>query len=188
MINSALIRLAIIAIALAAAAAWGYTEGMNRESDRRDALDLKARADADKAYDAAAARGVSKARESIASRRKADNYYRQLQEQIAHADPSTLLGPSPVPPPPDGGAKGPDRIELLLTGEFVRLYNAAWAGAGTQVPADPGGAAGAPAGAAAAGPEEVLAHTVAETESCGDDRRRYLKLIELLSQPPWSVP
>lgn len=183
-----LARLLVFAAVLAAVAGYGYVQGVSRESDRRDALELAQRKADDAERAVFAAFGQKKAGEALAARRRAAGYYRSLQEAIAHAQPQTLAQ-ADCPPAAASSALGMPAaraVDLVLTGEFVRLYNAAWAAAGSSVPADPGGAAAAPAGAAGADPQEVLAHTAAEAQSCGDDRRRQLKLIELLTAAPGS--
>lgn len=199
----ALIRMGIVAVLLAVAVFYGYTLGVERESDRRDAADLQAMRQAERDYDVAIARGVTASRENLALRRQNRGYFQHLQEGIAHAKPQDLvLVEGPVaqgselrcpqaasvesaggPPVP---TFDPGDIVVLFSGEYVRLYNAAWSGAGTAVPADPRGPPGDAQGAAPADPQEILTHTAAEAESCGEDRKRYARLINLLRQPPWS--
>lgn len=176
---SALYRwLAIAAIAIAAMG-WAYVRGIERESDRRDALELKKeKKDAEDL-----AKFLKRGRDAVAAnqvlRRQNREYYRQLQEQIGHVDPSTLTEGCPAA----GSPPSPGPVELLLTGRFVELYNRAWRAAGTNVPGDSAGAPGDAGGTAAAGPEEVLAHNAREAESCGEDRKRYARLIKLLTAP-----
>lgn len=177
------IRWLVIAVVAAAAMGWAYMQGIERESDRRDAVELKRVADEGKAY----AKYLKKGREAVADNQRLRSlnrkYYRTLLENIANADPSTLTEGCPSAEPARPFV--PSTV-VLFSGRFVELYNDAWRGAGTLVPADPAGTPRAAGGTAAAGAEEILAHTAAETESCGADRKRYARLIKLLSAPPWS--
>lgn len=210
-----LVRWGLLLVVATALLGYGYHLGVARESDRRDALELAQRKDDDKLYALAQQAGATAVRTSMAERQKAAGYYAQLQRSIRDAQPETLtvLGPQQAPAP--GGAAapafaGPDakdaaapalagpvqpdaaqpgapglRLTVLFSPDWVRFYNAAWAGAGTA--ADPGRALADAAGAGAADPQEILEHTASEAQACGDDRRRYANLIRLLRSPPYAA-
>lgn len=165
----------ILAVVLLAAAVWGhgYTQGLARESDRRDAVALKAEQKAQEDFMRALETGSKHAAASIEWRRKARIYYQKWQERLNDA-PDTQLSEC-VPPPAATPAAAP---VCLLSADWVGLYNDAWFP--DRLPADTGGAADLSVGSGPATPREALGNVRTNAELCSEDRQRQRALIDLL--------
>lgn len=159
---------AIIAVSLWA---WGYTSGISRESDRRDAQELKIREKADKDYEVAATAATNHALASLEWKRKAENYYRKWQEKLNDVEDRRLS--ECIPPVAD---EAPARC--VLSSDWVGLYNDAWFR--NDTPANTAGTDAVPGGASAATPREVLLNVRENAQLCAEDRKRQRELINLL--------
>lgn len=158
-------RLAIILLLLVAGMYFGAVMGLNYESNRRDALELKQKRIDDAIFMEAVGLGHQAAQNAIEWKRRARIYYRNWQERLDHEKDTNL-------------AQCQQAGDVLLSGTFVGMYNSAWLPGLDQV--DP---AGAPAEVVAAGavtPRHVLENVRENADLCGEDRQRNDKLVDLL--------
>ncbi|ADE10460.1 hypothetical protein [Sideroxydans lithotrophicus] len=145
--------------------AFGVVAGLKYESNRRDALELKQKRVDDKLFLEAVALGHQAAANAIEWKRRARIYYRNWQERLNHEQDSNL-------------AQCQQAGDVLLSGTFVGMYNAAW-----RIESDQGDSAGAAAEVVAAGsvtPRHVLENVRENADLCGEDRKRHDELVDLL--------
>lgn len=175
-IISIALRVIVPLLVIAGLCAWSYSEGVSRESDRRDAEVLKEREQADKDYEAAAEAARIHAVAVIDWKRKAENYYRQWQERLNHVNDSELSEcVTETQDEKPGVVPG-----CMLSDDWVGLYNEAWFPDGT-----PGAAAGTDAAAGGPGsatPREALLNIRTNAGLCAEDRKRQRGLINLLQE------
>lgn len=152
--------------------AFGYTNGLSRESDRRDAQDAAKERQAAQAFQRAVENGRKHAKNVIEWRKKAQTYYQQWQEELNNVPDNQLAECSEQPA---------NAHVVLLTGSWVRLYDAAWL-PGIDQSSDTGGASYALVEAGAVTPREVLANVQVNAGLCADDRKRLDELIDHLTE------
>jgi len=165
----------ILAVVILCGSVWGhgYTKGLSRESDRRDAIELKAEKKAQKDFLDALATGREYAKQVIEWRRKAGNYYRKWQEKLDDTQDPQLSECIPAPYSPPAVAH-----VCMLSADWVGLYNDALFPNG--LPGHTGGAVDLSVGTGPATPREALGNHKTNAESCAEDRERQRKLIDLL--------
>jgi hypothetical protein len=165
----------ILAVLILCAAVWGhgYTKGLARESDRRDAVELQAEKKAHEDFMRALSNGRSYAKAAIEWRQKARNYYQKWQEKLNDTPDPQLSECIPVP------SSTPTAAHMcMLSADWVGLYNDAWFPDG--MPRNTGGAVDLSVGTGPATPREALGNIQTNAESCAEDRQRQRKLIDLL--------
>ena len=163
--------------------------GFLQEARTRDAADMRRALDEGRAFGDAVAEGKKSATDYGEWQRAAEVYFNNWQEAVKHGPDNKLAAcvAAPAPAAAPGAAQPPDAdgaaAAVRLTGEFVRLYNAAWTGE-IAAAGDPGGTAAevGEAGAAYATPREVLDNTGANARACAADRKRHDQLIDLLDR------
>lgn len=174
-------RFFILVALLLGGMVFGYICGVSRESDRRDARDLHIAQANFTAITRALKSGHRAAMEVIEWQKKSHVYYRNWQERLNHvpdnqlADCTLSTGVTPdaqIVPPAN---------TVLLSGTFIRLYNAAWLPTGLDT-GDTGGAADQIGAADTVTPRDILANTKDNAELCGDDRKRLDTLIDYLQE------
>lgn len=165
-------RILALILLLLAGIAFGYVQGLSRESDRRDAQDLKQERLDHKAFMAALANGKRHADNFIAWQSKARIYYRNWQERLSHEKDTNLAQCEPT----QAGVHA-----ALLSGTWVGLYNAAWLPDFTAK-GDTGGAAAEVVAAGAVTPSEALNNIGINAHLCGEDRKRLDELIDHLNE------
>ena len=158
---------------------FGYVEGISREADRRDALELKQSRYAEQDFMRVLANGKQHAAYLIEWQRKARIYYLNWQERLNHANESqlALCKTQPATQAQTGFA------DVLLSATWVSLYNAAW-NPDFAIKGNPGGVDGEVVEAGAATPREVLDNIRINAESCAEDRKRNDELIDVLNAIP----
>jgi len=175
-IISVALRVLIPVLIIAGLCGWSYREGVSRESDRRDAQELKDKKQADKDYEAAAQAATTHAVAAIDWKRKAENYYRKWREEFDDVNDGQLSECVTVKEKEKPAAVA----GCLLSDDWVRLYNASWFPDGT-----PDASARTDANAVGSGsatPREALANLQANAQSCAQDRKRQRELINLLQE------
>ncbi len=178
-------RILALVLLVLACIGFGYVQGIVRESDRREALELVKEREASKAFQRALASGKRHAGNVIAWQNKARIYYRNWQERLNHENDSQLAQCQTQPgQQAQAGIPG-----VLLSGTWLGLYNAAWlpefdsqdntGGAAYQI-----FQAGAPSTGLRAGvtPRAVLDNVRINAELCGEDRKRLDELIDHLNE------
>lgn len=158
-------RLAIIFVLVTAGLFTGAVLGLNYESNRRDALELKQARIDDGLFMEAISLGHQAAKNAIEWKRRARIYYRNWQERLDHEKDINL-------------AQCQQAGDVLLSGTFVGMYNAAWLPGFDQ--GDPGGAAAEVVAAGAVTPRHVLENVRENADLCGEDRKRHDQLVDLL--------
>lgn len=170
-------RILALVLLLLAGIAFGYVQGLSRESDRRDAQDLQQERADHKAFMAALANGKQHADNFIAWQSKARIYYRNWQERLNHENDTNLAECKAQP-----GTATQDGIPtVLFSPVWVGMYNAAWL-PGFDAQGDTGGAAAEVVAAGAATPREALDNIRINAELCGADRKRLDELIDHLNE------
>ncbi|OGS90844.1 MAG: hypothetical protein A2Z95_06150 [Gallionellales bacterium GWA2_60_18] len=164
--------LAVLLLALACVG-FGYVQGVTRESDRRDALELRKAQEAYKAFQRALDNGKRHAAAVIEWQRKAGEYYNKWQWELDHEPDLSLARCA------NTGEKS-DVHAVLLGPAFLRLYNGAWL-PGLDLPGDPGGTSYALVEAGTVTPREVLGNVAVNARLCGEDRKRLDELIDHLN-------
>lgn len=158
-------RLSIILLLVMAGLWAGVSLGLNYESNRRDALELK-QARIDYAlFMEAISLGHQAAKNALEWKRRARIYYRNWQERLDHEKDINL-------------AHCQQAGDVLLSGTFVGMYNAAWLPGLDQ--GDPAGAAAEVVAAGAVTPRHVLENVRENADLCGEDRKRHDELADLL--------
>jgi hypothetical protein len=158
---------------LLAGVAFGYVQGISRESDRRDAQELVEEREDGKAFQRALANGKRHAANVAEWRNKARTYYRNWQEGLKNV-PDNQLAECHQNGSKAGGA-------VLLSGTWVGMYNAAWMPELDQQ-GDSGGTSYSLVETGGATPREVLDNTRINAELCGEDRKRLDELIAHLTE------
>lgn len=153
---------------------WGYESGIERESDRRAAIELAAKEQADREFEAAAESARMHVLAAIEWERKADQYYLNWQEKL-NAKNDTELSAC-VQPPSTGSVPA-----CVLGAVWVGMYNAAWF-PDEIIPESPGGIAESAVGSSPATPREALVNVRINAGLCADDRKRQGELIEYLRE------
>jgi hypothetical protein len=165
-------RILALMLLLLAGIAFGYVQGISRESDRRDSQDAqKERAD-HKAFMDALANGKTHAANALEWQRKSRIYYLNWKESLNNETDTNLAYCKPS----QGGVHA-----ALLSGTWVGLYNAAWLPE-LDAQGHPGGAAAEVTEAGTATPREVLDNVAINAASCGEDRKRLDELIDHLNE------
>ena len=167
-------RVLIVLLLLITGLVVGYIFGLRIESDRRDAIELAQKRADDNAFQSALLKGHLHAEAALKWQRRAQTYYRNWKERLDHETNANLAQCQT-----QSGAQ-PQAGDVLLSGTFVSLYNAAWL---PQLDADPSGAAAKGIEAGAAAPRDVLANVGLNANLCADDRKRLDELIDLLMEP-----
>lgn len=173
----------ITLVLLIGGAGTGFVGGLTWEANKRDAQELRTTKDSMAFFMHALERGKSNVRELIEWRQKARIYYRNWQKGMNDVPDTQLAQCAPSAAPGTGAAPG----TVVLSADFVRLYNDAWLPAELNA-GDTSGAAGEiveanpPSVEPRRGvtPREVLENTQLNAELCGDDRKRLDKLIDQL--------
>lgn len=159
-----LAKWAVIALLAAALFGKGYMAGIERESDRRDAIELKQVNIEHESYAKAAAYGVEQAKRARAADARADEYHQNWKEArdaarragtpLAVEDcGAAVSGPAPAG---SGLANPAVPLRLRLTWELVGLWDSAYtASDGQPVFGDTAGTEKAAAGSGAASPYTV---------------------------------
>lgn len=177
-------------VLLVGGAGAGFVGGLTWESNKRDAEAHHATKDSMAAFMARLERGKEKVHELIEWKRKARIYYLNWQKELSNVPDTQLAecetahttpGAYPAPPTSSPGT-------VVLSADFIRLYNDAWLPTGLDA-GDTGGAAaevgdaGTPSTQLRTGvtPREVLENTKLNAESCGEDRKRLDKLIDQIT-------
>ena len=153
----------VIALLLASFGAWSYTKGVDRESDRRDAIELKQVALEHEGHAMAVAFGVAQAKKAQANQAAAENYQQKWKEaRDASKRSGTPLATCDADPAPAGevasapGLKVPapaPGVRLRLTWAFVRLWDSVYTdSAGQPIFSDSARAESGSAGPGAASP------------------------------------
>lgn len=166
-------RLSIVLLLVMAGLLAGVSLGLNYESNRRDALELKQARIDDALFMEAISLGRQAAKNALEWKRRARIYYRNWQERLDHEKDINL-------------AHCQQAGDVLLSGTFVGMYNAAWLPGLDQ--GDPAGAAaevvaaGAPSTQLRTGvtPRHVLENVRENADLCGEDRKRHDELADLL--------
>jgi hypothetical protein len=173
----------ILALAIFASALWGhgYTKGLAREADRRDAVELKAEKKSQANFMRAMAKGRNAAAESIKWRREARIYYLKWEELLHEKMDSQLSECVPAAQPPRGAttvsAPAPASV-CMLSSDWVWLYNDALFPNGLS--GNSGGAFDLSVRTGPATPREALVNHKTNAESCAEDRQRQRKLIDFI--------
>lgn len=183
----------VIVALIAAFGAWSYTKGISRESDRRDALELKqVQAEHDN-HAKLAAYGALQARRAQLNQAAAEDYQQKWKEaRNASKRSGTPLAVTDCPaasPKPDAAGNGLARpsapIALRLTWEFVSLWDSAYtASDGQPLYGDTARTEKAAAGAGAASPYSLddLTDNHGENVKRWDTCRRQLRaLVDTIS-------
>lgn len=160
----------IILLLVLSFGAWSYTEGVQRESDRRDAADLKLVKRDQLAMEKLREFGAGQAKSVQVWQAAAENYRQAWKEKRDAAKRSGTplavadCGPAPagqISAPAGGGLVVPrGAVALRLTWEFVGLYDSAWTASdgkplfGDTARAEKGSAG--PGAASPYGPDEIL--------------------------------
>ena len=165
-------RILALVLLLLAGIAFGYVQGISRESDRRDAQDVQQERADRAAFMGVLANGKRHADNAIEWQRKSRIYYINWQERLNHEKDANLAHCEPA----QGGVSA-----ALLSGTWVGLYNAAWL-PDLDVPGDTGRVAAEVAEAGTATPREVLDNIKVNAASCGEDRKRLDELIDHLME------
>lgn len=169
--------LAVLLLALACLG-FGYTQGVSRESDRRDALELvQVRAD-QAVFAQVLESGKRHAEAALAWQRKADDYYQSWKEKLKNADDTQLSECQATGEP---GAQPSGVHAAVLSGTWVGLYNSAWLPE-FAAEGDLGRAAAEVAEAYSVTPREALDNIALNARRCGDDRKRLDELIDHLNE------
>lgn len=168
--------LAIVLLALACVG-FGYVQGVSRESDRRDALELKKARQDDALFLEAIDLGHRAAANAIEWKRRARIYYRNWQERLNHENDTNLAQCQAQP-----GQPAQAGISAVLLGPaWVGLYNAAWRPE-LDAGSDTGGTAYQIVAAGGVTPREALDNVRINAELCGEDRKRLDELIDYLME------
>lgn len=165
-------RILALVLLVVAGIGYGYTLGLERESDRRDALTLQQQRDADQEFQRLLDNGKRHARAAAEWRNEARIYYRKWKERLNHAKDTQLTHFAPTE------AQAGVRV-ALLSSTWVGLYNAAWLPEFANQ-GDTGGAAFTLVEAGAATPREALDNVQINAALCGEDRKRQDELIDHL--------
>lgn len=170
-------RILALALLLLAGIAFGFVQGISRESDRRDAQDLSKERAAETAFHAALENGKRHAGNVIEWQGKAEIYYRNWQEQLKNEKDGQLAGciDRATGAPPSAGA------DVQLSATWIGLYNAAWLPDFDQK-SDTGGAAGQVVETGTVTPREALDNIGLNARSCAADRKRLNELIDNLNE------
>jgi uncharacterized membrane-anchored protein YhcB (DUF1043 family) len=157
-------------IALIIGLGVGYAAGHSQASNACVARESKAHQEADDKFQREVENGKRHAADALEWQRKADSYYRQWQERLNNEKDSTLSECKTQSGTPD----------LLLSGIWLSLYNAAWLPELDQ--GDPGGAAYSLVEAGGVTPREVLQNVGINAKACASDRKRLDELIDHLNE------
>lgn len=170
-------RILAYVLLVLAGVAFGYVQGLSRESDRRDAQALIKEREDGKAFQRALASGKQHAANVIAWRGKARIYYRNWQERLNHEKDTNLAQCEAQP-----GQPAQAGVHVVRLGPaWVGLYNAAWLSELDQQ-VDTGGAAYQIVAAGGVTPREALDNVRINAELCGEDRKRLDELIDHLNE------
>lgn len=170
-------RALVVLLLVLAGIAFGAVAGLKYESNRRDAQQLEqVRAD-HQAFQQALLSGKRHAAEVIAWRNKARIYYRNWQERLNHENDSQLSQCQTQP----GTQAQAGLSAVLLSGQWISLYNAAWLPELDQQ-GDTVGTSYALVEAGTATPREVLDNVHINAELCVEDRKRLDELIDYLTE------
>jgi uncharacterized membrane-anchored protein YhcB (DUF1043 family) len=157
-------------IALIAGLGMGYAAGHAQASNACVARESKAHQEADDKFQREVENGKRHAADALEWQHKADIYYRQWQERLAHENDSKL-----------SECKTQSGVaSLLLSSTWLGLYNAAWLPELDQ--GDPGGAAYSLVETGGVTPREVLQNVGINAEACASDRKRLDELIDHLNE------
>ena len=169
----------ILAVAILCAVVWGhgYTKGLARESDRRDAVELKAEKKSQDDFHRALVTGRNHAKAAIEWRRKARNYYHKWQEKLDDTPDQQLSECAPTLASTSSAAPTPAGV-CMLSADWVGLYNDALFPDG--LPGVPRGTTDLSIGTGPATPREALGNHKTNAESCAEDRQRQRQLIDLI--------
>lgn len=196
-----LARWAVIAFLVAAFGGWSYTKGVDRESDRRDALELKQAKIEHDGHAKAVAYGVEQARKAQVNQAAADEYQQKWKEQrnaakrsgtpLAVVDGCTAGAGSATA---GSGLKDPvGPVRLRLTWEFVSLWDSAYTGSdGQPLFGDTARTEKTAAGPGAASPytaDDVLDRHEVNTARWDTCRRQLRALVETIDglERDWNV-
>lgn len=148
-----------IGLMLAAFGGWSYMKGVSRESDRRDANELKQQKIEREAHARAVAFGSEQVKKARAAQAVADDYQQRWKEALNAArrnkTPLAVADCPAADSKPGSGLTGPapGPLRLRLTWEFVGLLDSAYTdSAGQSLYGDTARAEKAAAGPGSASP------------------------------------
>lgn len=170
-------RILALAAMLLTSIGFGYVQGISRESDRRDAIDLTKERAAETAFQKALENGKRHAVNVIVWQKKSEIYYRNWQEKLKNEKDGQLaecIDRATGTPIVDGA-------DVRLGIAWIRLYNAAWLPEFDQA-RDTGGAAGEVVGSGTVTPRDALDNISINARSCAKDRKRLDELIDHLNE------
>lgn len=169
-------RIIVISLLLIAGIGFGYVQGTSRESDRRDALELKNQHAADEAFNKAMQRGREHALAVLTWQSRADIYFRKWQEKLNNEKDSQL---SVCQTQTTDVQKESGVSSALLSYVWVGLYNAAWQPEFNDQ-GDPSRAFGQGVETGSVTPREALDNIAINAHQCAVDRKRLDELIDYL--------
>lgn len=169
-------RVGVLAALVALVYGLGRVHGADAELERHEAAERRAEAIREDALHQALARGREAVRQYVGARERIEENRHVIVQQIQRAPAESLFR---VECADSTARSAPAPPDVRLTWEFVRLWDSA--GRADGMPADPGGAAGAPGEVSPLGPRDLLANHAENTAACEIDRERYRRLIELLT-------
>jgi hypothetical protein len=178
-------RWLVALLLLAAAGAWCVKVGINHESNRRDALDLRAQQQADKDFITAIDKGraaTALLQAANAGRAALQNRLKQRTKNAQETDlfSATCAGQQASPAQ---GVSVVNPATCYVTRLFVKLWNDPWRGGGHHpepIQGDPTGITAEERTPTPIGPRQLLENQQDNAFTCVADRARLDSLIDLL--------